>query len=57
MDARQLAELPLDTGYTFENGSPFHDKLGEERAAALLKALRERGYSIVPDPRAARRAA
>jgi len=57
MDARQLAELPLDTGYTFENGSPFYDRLGEERAAALLKALRERGYGIVPDPRAARRAA
>jgi hypothetical protein len=57
MDARQLAELPLDTGYTFENGSPFYDKLGEERAAALLKALRERGYSIVPASRAARRAA
>jgi hypothetical protein len=57
MDARQLAELPLDTGYTFENGSPFYDKLGEERAAALLKALRERGYCIVPDSRAARRAA
>jgi hypothetical protein len=57
MDARQLAELPLDTGYTFENGSPFYDKLGEERAAALLKALRERGYCIVPASRAARRAA
>jgi hypothetical protein len=57
MDARQLAELPLETGYTFENGSAFYDKLGEERAAALLKALRERGYCIVQDPRAARRVA
>ena len=57
MDARQLAVLPLDTGYTFENGSPFYDKLGEERAAALLKALRERGYCIVPDSRTARRVA
>jgi hypothetical protein len=57
MDARQLAELPLDTGYVFENGTPFHDKLGEERAAALLKALREHGYCIVRDSRAARRAA
>ena len=39
MDVRQLAELRLQTGYTFENGTPFYEKLGEKRAEALLKAL------------------
>jgi hypothetical protein len=37
MDIRQLAELRLQTGYTFEDGTPFYEKLGEERAAALLR--------------------
>jgi outer membrane protein OmpA-like peptidoglycan-associated protein len=46
MDIRQLAELRL-TGYTFEDGTPFYEKLGEERAAALLKALLTHGYRIV----------
>jgi hypothetical protein len=57
MNARELAELPLDTGYVYENGTPFHEKLGEERAAALLRALRAHGYCIVPEPRTTRRAA
>ena len=49
MDIRQLAELRLRTGYTFEDGTPFYEKLGEERAAALLKALLAHGYRIVPE--------
>src|SRR5262245_2906423 len=49
MDIRQVAELRLQTGYLFENGSPFYEKLGEERAAALLKALLAHGYRIVPE--------
>ena len=49
MDSHRLAELRLQTGYIFENGSPFYEKLGEERAAALLRALRAEGYRIVPE--------
>jgi hypothetical protein len=49
MDIRQVAELRLQTGYTFEDGTPFYEKLGEERAAALLKALLAHGYRIVPE--------
>jgi hypothetical protein len=49
MDIRQLAELRLQTGYTFEDPTPFYEKLGEERAAALLKALLAHGYRIVPE--------
>jgi hypothetical protein len=57
MDVRQLAELRLQTGYTFEDGTPFYEKLGEERAAALLKALLAHGYRIVSEQElAARRA-
>ena len=57
MDIRQLAELRLQAGYTFEDGTPFYEKLGEERAAALLKALLAHGYRIVSEQElAARRA-
>jgi hypothetical protein len=49
MDVRQLARLPLQTGYVFENGTPFYDKLGDERAVALLRALSANGYRIVPE--------
>ena len=49
MDVHQLARLPLPTGYMFENGTPFYDKLGDERAVALLKALYANGYLIVPE--------
>jgi hypothetical protein len=49
MDIRQLAELRLRTGYTFEDGTPFYEKFGEERAAALLKALLAHGYRIVSE--------
>ena len=47
MDTHQLGRLPLHTGYVFENGTPFYEKLGDERAAALLKALEAHGYRIV----------
>jgi len=47
MDVRQLAELRLQTGYAFENGTPFYEKLGEKRAEARLKALLAHGYRIV----------
>ena len=57
MDIRQLAELRLQTGYVFENGTPFYEKLGEKRADALLKALLAHGYRIVSEQElAARRA-
>jgi hypothetical protein len=57
MDVRQLAELRLQTRYAFENGMPFYEKLGEKRAAALLKALLAHGYRIVSEQElAARRA-
>jgi len=57
MDVRQLAELRLHTGYAFENGTPFYEKLGEKRAEALLKALLAHGYRIVSEQElAARRA-
>jgi hypothetical protein len=57
MDVRQLAELRLQTGYLFENGTPFYEKLGEKRADALLKALLAYGYRIVSERElAARRA-
>jgi hypothetical protein len=49
MDVHQLARLPLPTGYVFENGTSFFDKLGEERAAALLRALSANGYFIVSE--------
>jgi hypothetical protein len=54
MDIHQLDKLRLQTG---ENGSPLYEKLGEERAAALLKALLAHGYRIVSERElAARRA-
>jgi hypothetical protein len=49
MNAQKLARLPLFTGYVFENGSPYYEKLGDERAAALLKALSAEGYCIVSE--------
>jgi len=48
MDAHQLGQLHLQTGYVFENGTPFYERLGDERAAALLKALLAEGYRITP---------
>src|SRR5262245_49130820 len=57
IDVRQLAELRLQTGYAFENGTSFCEKLGEKRAEALLKALLAHGYRIVSEQElAARRA-
>ena len=49
MDVRQLAELRLQTGYAFDNGTPLYEKLGEKRAKGLLKALLARGYRIVSE--------
>ena len=48
MDVRQLAEMRLQTGYAFENGTSFCEKLGEKRAKALLKALLAHGYASCP---------
>jgi hypothetical protein len=55
MDIHQLAKLRVQTGYLFKNGSPFYEKLGEERAAALLKALLAHGYRIVSEQELAAR--
>jgi hypothetical protein len=49
MEVRQLAELRLQTGYAFDNGTPLYEKLGEKCAKALLRALLARGYRIVPE--------
>jgi hypothetical protein len=46
MDVRQLGQLQLQTDYIFENGTPFYKKLGDERAAALLRALCAEGYRV-----------
>jgi hypothetical protein len=48
MDAHQLGQLHLQTDYVFENGTPFYEKLGDERASALLRALWAEGYRIAP---------
>jgi hypothetical protein len=48
MDAHQLGKLHLQTDYVFENGTSFYERLGDERAAALLKALSAEGYRITP---------
>jgi|EndMetStandDraft_8_1072994.scaffolds.fasta_scaffold139353_2 hypothetical protein len=48
MDAHQLGKLHLQTDYVFENGTSFYERLGDERAAALLKALWAEGYRIAP---------
>ena len=48
MDAHQLGKLHLQTDYVFENGTSFYERLGDERAAALLKALWAEGYRITP---------
>jgi hypothetical protein len=51
MDVRQLAEMRLQTGYVFENGTPFYEKLDEKRADALLKALLAYGYRTASPPK------
>ena len=48
MDAHQLGQLHLQTDYVFENGTSFYERLGDERATALLRALWAEGYRIVP---------
>jgi len=48
MNAHQLGQLHLQTDYVFENGTPFYERLGNERATALLKALWAEGYRIAP---------
>jgi hypothetical protein len=47
--ARELADLQIETGYTFQDGTPFHEKLGEQRAERMLKALQDHGYTISHD--------
>jgi hypothetical protein len=47
MDLSELAELRYETGYVFENGTVFYERLGEERALGILSARDARGYRIV----------
>jgi hypothetical protein len=47
--ARELANLRYDTGYRFENGMPFCERLGEAGVRAVLNALQERGHTIAQD--------
>ena len=42
--ARELAGLQVESGYIFENGTPFCQPLTEEQAKGLLRALRDRGF-------------
>ena len=45
----EIADLKFENGYVFENGAPFYETLGPERAEGLLKALQAHGYRIVRD--------
>jgi hypothetical protein len=47
MNLYELANLQYSTGYTFENGERYYERLGEERAQAILNALEAKGYRIV----------
>lgn len=38
---RDLAHTRIETGYRFENGTPFVETLGVERAEALLAGLQD----------------
>jgi len=44
--ARELAGLRIDSGYAFENGTPFYQPLNVEQAKRLLRALRDRGFIV-----------
>jgi len=44
--ARELAGLQVDSGYTFENGTPLYQALSAGRTEALLCALRDRGFIV-----------
>jgi hypothetical protein len=44
--AQELADLPVYSDYTFENGMRFSQKLGAKRIEALLLALLDRGYVL-----------
>ncbi len=44
--ARELAGLQVDSGYTFEDGTPFYQALSAERAEALQCALRDRWFMV-----------
>jgi hypothetical protein len=45
--ARELADLRFESGYTFDNGTPFRETLGPDRAEGLLKALQAHGYVVM----------
>ena len=45
--ARELADLGYDSGYRFENGMPFCERLTEEGVRAVLGRLQERGYEVI----------
>jgi hypothetical protein len=47
MNLYELANLQYSTGYTFGNGERYYERLGEERAQAILNALEAKGYRIV----------
>lgn len=47
--ARELADLGYESGYRFENGMPYSERLSEEGVRAVLSRLQERGYAIVQD--------
>jgi hypothetical protein len=46
--ARELSDLRFESGYIFENGTPFFEILGLRRAEGLLNAFRDRGYIVSP---------
>lgn len=47
--AQEFEDLTFENGHVFENGTPFRERLGRERAVGLLRALEAHGYQIVRD--------
>ncbi len=47
--ARELAGLCYQTDYRFQNGQPFSERLSEGDVRGLLRALRDRGYTVSRD--------
>ena len=49
MDVRELAELRFPTGYVFENGTLFYEKLGDERAPeGCSRPCRPKAIALCP---------
>lgn len=47
--AGELENLKFEDGSFFENGVPFYEVLGRQRAEGLLRALEAHGYQVVSE--------